>query len=319
MKKERTALVILAFAAIYIVWGTTYIAILFGLEGFPPFTLSAFRFVVAGLLLLGWCGLRGERLPSVRKWKVPVISGIVMLVGGSGLVTWSEQYVPSGQAAIVIATEPFLFLLLDKKRWSFYFSRKWVLAGLALGFSGIVLFFLFAATGHVAHAVTPFWKAIGISVLFVSAVLWVGGSLYAKGRTPQQVSNTLTTAQQLVAAGVFSAILSGLTGEWTHFSITAVSAKAWGGLLYLIVMGSIVAYLAFTWLLTIRPPALVSTHTYVNPVVAVLMGWFVAREPITPMQIGALFLILAGVMLVNKKPGTETRIKVQKSAVAATS
>src|SRR5215217_8351035 len=124
MKKENTALVVLAFGAIYIVWGTTYLAILFGLEGFPPFVLSAVRFAVAGLLLLGWCLLRGERLPERRQWKVPVVSGIVMLVGGSGLVAWAEQYVTSGQAAIVIATEPFLFLLLDKKQWSFYFSRK---------------------------------------------------------------------------------------------------------------------------------------------------------------------------------------------------
>jgi drug/metabolite transporter (DMT)-like permease len=154
--------------------------------------------------------------------------------------------------------------------------------------------------------------------LFVSAVLWVVGSLYAKSRTPQRISNTLTTAMQLVAAGIFSALLGGVTGEWYHFSIAAVSAKAWGGLLYLIVFGSIIAYLAFTWLLTIRPPAMVSTHTYVNPIVAVLMGWFIAREPITPIQIGALFLILAGVMLVNKKPGVVKKITVRDTAIATT-
>ena len=316
MKKESAALVVLAFAAIYIVWGTTYMAVLFGLESFPPFTLSALRFAVSGVLLLGWCLLRGERLPALRDWKVPVVSGIVMLVGGTGLVAWSEQYVPSGQAAIVIATEPFLFLLLDKKRWGYYFSRKWVPAGLLLGFSGIVLFFLFAATGHAGRVVAPYWKAIGIAVLFVSGILWAGGSLYAKNRNPEHISNTLTTAMQLVAAGLFSALLGGITGEWTHFAVAGITAKAWGGLLYLIVFGSIIAYLAFTWLLSIRPPALVSTHTYVNPVVAVLMGWFVAHEPITPMQVGALFLILAGVMLVNKKPSATEAVTVREPAVA---
>jgi drug/metabolite transporter (DMT)-like permease len=274
------------------------------------------RFSIAGLLLLGWCVLRGERFPALRDCKVPIISGIIMLVGGSGLVTWSEQYVPSSQAAIVIATEPFLFLLLDKKRWSFYFSRKWVPVGLVIGFSGMVLFFLFADTNHTGPEIAPLWKAIGITVLFISALLWVGGSLYARSRTPAHLSNTITTAIQLVAAGLFSALLAGLTGEGTHFNVVDISAKAWGGLLYLIIMGSIVAYLAFTWLLTIRPPALVSTHTYVNPVVAVLMGWFVAHETITSIQSGALFLILAGVMLVNKKPNTAKNVTANKPAVA---
>lgn len=311
MKKENTALVVLAFLAIYIVWGTTYVAILFGLEGFPPFLLSAFRFGIAGLLMLGWCVLRSERLPALRECKVPIIGGIIMLVGGSGLVTWAEQYVTSGQAAIVIATEPFLFLLLDKKRWAFYFTGKRIIAGLLLGFSGIVLFFLFAAAPAGRVVAAP-WKLIGYAVLFISALLWVGGSLYTKSRAPERLSNTSTTAVQLLAAGLFSALVGAGTGEWKLFSLTAVSAKAWGGLLYLIVMGSLVAYLAFTWLLSIRPPALVSTHTYVNPVVAVIIGWFVAHEPITPVQIGALFLILAGVMLVNKKSSPKEKVAVRK-------
>lgn len=302
MKKEPVALVVLAFLAIYIVWGTTYLAILFGLKGFPPFILSALRFGTAGLLLLVWCGLRGESLPAWRDCKVPCIGGIVMLVGGSGLVAWAEQYVTTGQAAIVIATEPFLFLLLDKKRWPQYFSGKRVVIGMLVGFAGIVLFFLFAKV-QAGETVTPVWKAVGYAVLAISTVFWVGGSLYSKSRTPKHLSNTVTTAVQLVAAGLFSALLGAATGEWRQFSFANVGAKAWGGLLYLIVMGSLVAYLAFTWLLSIRPPAIVSTHTYVNPVVAVVMGWFVAHEPITTVQAGALALVLAGVMLVNKPSG----------------
>jgi drug/metabolite transporter (DMT)-like permease len=316
MKKENAAVVVLAFGAIYIIWGTTYVAILFGLQGFLPFTLSALRFAVAGLMLLGWCLLRGEWLPALRDYKVPVVSGIVMLVGGTGLVAWSEQYVTSGQAAIMIAGEPFLFLLLDKKRWPYYFSGKRIIVGLLVGFSGIVLFFVFAAH-HVDTHVTPFWRVMGFIVLFLSGVLWAGGSLYAKDKTSRRSSNTMTTAIQLVAAGIFSALLGGIIGEWTHFSIAAVSAKAWGGLLYLIVLGSVVAYLAFTWLLSIRPPAVVSTHTYVNPVVAVVVGWLLAHETITALQIGALFLILTGVMLVNKKPEPSETVVVSK-AIAAT-
>ena len=317
MKKENPVIVFLAFAAIYIIWGTTYLAILFGLEGFPPFLLSAFRFAIAGLILLIWCLIRGERLPALRDYKVPVISGIVMLVGGTGLVAWSEQYVTSGQAAIMIAGEPFLFLLLDKKRWPFYFSGKRVLLGLLIGFSGIVCFFLFAAH-QAGKEVAPFWKAIGYAVLFFSGVLWAGGSLYSKNRTPSHLSNTLTTAVQLTAAGLFSALLSGAMGEWTHFSFAAVSVNAWLGLLYLMVFGSVIAYLAFTWLLSIRPPAIVSTHTYINPIVAVVVGWLMAHEPITHLQVGALFLILLGVMLVNKKSEISKKVAIPKPVVATT-
>jgi drug/metabolite transporter (DMT)-like permease len=314
MKKENKVLVVLAFGAIYIVWGTTYLAILFGLEGFPPFVLSTFRFILAGALMLGWCLAHGARMPALRDLWVPVVSGVVMLVGGSGLVTWAEQYVTTSQAAIMIATEPFLFLLLDKKRWGYYFSGKRVILGLLIGFSGIVLFFLFA-THQKSNVVPPYWKAVGYAVLFLSALLWVCGSLYAKSRTPAHISNTVTTAVQLVSAGLFSAVLAGATGEWTTFTLHGISAKAWGGVLYLVVMGSLVAYLSFTWLLSIRPPAVVSTHTYVNPVVAVVMGWLVAHEQITFLQVGALVLILGGVMLVNKNTVTE-KPATPKPAVA---
>lgn len=306
---------VLAFFAIYIIWGTTYVAVLFGLEGFPPFLLSAIRFSVAGMVLLGWCLMRGEQLPSLRDCKVPVAGGIIMLVGGSALIAWAEQYVTSGQAAIVVATEPFLFLLLDKKGWAFYFSGKRIMAGLLTGFIGILLFFLFAPHPTGA-AINPTWKAVGYVVLFTSAVLWVGGSLYSKRNMPQQISNTTATALQLIAAGLFCTLLSGVTGEWNAFSFAGVSAKAWGGLLYLMVMGSLVAYLAFTWLLSIRPPAIVSTHTYVNPVVAVLMGWAIAHERITAMQVAALLLILTGVMLVNKKSDSTETVTVREPAAA---
>lgn len=318
MKKKQKVWIVLAFAAIYVIWGTTYLAILFGLQGFPPFILSAFRFATAGVLILSYCLLRGEALPRWRDYKVPVLSGIVMLVGGTGLVAWSEQYVTSGQAAIMIAGEPFLFLLLDKKSWPFYFSGKRVLLGLLIGFSGIVLFFLFAAHPP-GNNVPALWKGIGYAVLFVSGLLWAAGSLYAKNRTPAHLGNTLTTAIQLIAAGVFSGLIGAMTGEWQHFSFAAVPVNAWLGLLYLMLMGSVVAYLAFTWLLSIRPAAIVSTHTYVNPVVAVVMGWFMAHEPITSVQVGALFLILIGVMLVNKSPGPATEISLATSVQATVS
>lgn len=296
----------LAFLAIYIVWGTTYLAILFGLDGFPPFLLSAIRFTVAGLLLIAWCIFKKKPLLPLKDLKVAVLSGIIMLVGGSGLVTWAEQYIASGQASIVIATEPFMFILLDKKRWPVYFSKKNIIPGLLLGFGGVVLFFLFAKS-NIASAVPVNLKIAGYVVLFVSGILWVLGSLYSKNHRNEMASNIVITAVQLLAAGIFSIILSALTGELISFSLSHVSIKAWGGLLYLIFLGSIVAYLAFTWLLTVRPPAQVSTHTYINPVVALFMGWWIANEPLTWMQLVAVGIILSGVLLTTKMNGEKVK------------
>ncbi|KAA2243212.1 EamA family transporter [Chitinophaga agrisoli] len=291
-------LVVLAFIAIYIIWGTTYMAIAFGLQGFPPFVLTAFRGIIAGTLLISWCLLRGEKLPSLAVIGNSSVSGILMLVGGTGLVTWAEQYVNSGYAAIIMATEPFFFVLLDKKQWGNYFSNRWVLTGLLVGFAGMLLFFHYTS-GSTQQTNDGAMLLIGNLVLLLGAILWVVGSLYAKNKIDHSHSNTLTTGLQLLAAGLFSGLTAAFTGEWSGFSIAAVPVAAWGGLLYLITMGSLVAYMAFTWLITIRPPALVSTHTYVNPVVAVFVGWIFANEQITWLQIMALLIILAGVLLTN--------------------
>lgn len=291
-------LVILAFLAIYIVWGTTYLAIIYGLKGFPPFLLSALRYLAAGAILLGWRLYRGEPIPSGPVLKVCAFSGILMLCGGSGLVAWAEQYVSSGQAAIIIASEPFWFLLLDRQRWGEYFSSRFIIIGLVIGFTGIVLFCGFTNTGE-GPAAGGAMQLAGYAVLLLSAVLWVTGSLYARNRLGNSASNTMTSAFQLLFAGMCSLLLSGGTGEWARFSFAAVPGQAWAGLLYLVTMGSLVAYLAFTWLITVRPPALVSTHTYVNPVVAVLMGWAFANEQFTGLQLLSLLVILVGVLFTN--------------------
>jgi drug/metabolite transporter (DMT)-like permease len=289
-------LVLLAFLAIYIVWGTTYLAIIYGLKGFPPFLLSAFRYLIAGTLLAGWCSIRGMKMPSGAIIKTCVISGLLMLIGGSGLVTWSEQYVGSGQAAIIIASEPFWFLLIDKKRWREYFSNWYIISGLIIGFAGIVLFFGFSGS---EPGVAANMQWMGYGVIILSAILWVVGSLYAENRQDNSASNILTVCIQLLAGGVGSLLISGVTGEFHRFSFTTVPLTAWAGLLYLVFMGSMVAYMAFTWLITVRPPALVSTYTYINPLIAVLMGWAFVNERFVPLQLLSMIIILAGVLLTN--------------------
>ena len=295
-KRAPALLVLLAFFAIYIVWGTTYLAIVYGLRGFPPFLLSALRYLIAGTLLAGWCKVRRQQMPSAATIKVCVISGLLMLIGGSGLVTWSEQYVGSGQVAIIIATEPFLFLLIDKKRWHQYFTNRLIIAGLLTGFIGIVLFFRFSGN---QPGIAAELQWLGYGIVMISTVLWVVGALYSENKLDGSTSNILKACIQLLAAGIGSTLISAFTGELKTFSFQTVPLPAWGGLFYLVIMGSLVAYMAFTWLITVRPPALVSTHTYVNPLVAVLMGWVFVNEQLSQMQLVAMFIILAGVLLTN--------------------
>jgi drug/metabolite transporter (DMT)-like permease len=307
-KSKEQVLVILAFIAIYFVWGTTYLAVIFALESFPPFLLSALRFGISGALLVGYCLLRREPLPSLRRMRIIAICGILMLVGGSGLVTWSEQYVFSGHAAVATATEPFIFLLFDRRRWRFYLSQRLIIAGLIIGFIGVVAFIALAPVQS-SDDVAPALKAAGYAVLFLSCVLWVGGSLYAKNSESRgdelEVSSAVIVSLQLISAGLFSLLLSLACGEFNKLSTMAITFNATAGLAYLTFMGSIVAFFSFMWLLTVRPPAQVSTHTYVNPVVAVFMGWWILHEPVNAAQLVAVGLILLGVLLTNLVKRTE--------------
>jgi drug/metabolite transporter (DMT)-like permease len=298
MKNTRPPgwLLAIAFTAIYFVWGTTYLANLFALKSLPPFIISCFRYLGAGIVLAIWIKFKRLPLPNRRTIKVLCISGILMLVGGSGIIVFAEQYIKSGYAAALVATEPLWFVLFDRKRWRLYFSNWLVLSGLILGFAGITLFAVFApagsaADGNLVHLI------MGTLMVSGSAILWVCGTLYADAHVPAGNSNITNTGIQLLAAGIFSGVIALARGEWSGFALGSVRMEAWAGWLYLVVMGSLVAYLAFTWLVTVQPPAIVSTHTFVNPVVAIVMGWLVADEHVTVKQIVALTIAFSGVVL----------------------
>ncbi|MBE7175944.1 MAG: EamA family transporter [Mucilaginibacter polytrichastri] len=288
-----------AFFGIYFIWGTTYLAALFGLDGMKPFVLCTLRYAIAGSILLGWSLFRGEKLRRDRAYlQTCAVSGILMLAGGTGLVIYAEQYVNSGEAAVIVATEPIFFLLFDYKRWRNYFSTPLILFGIMLGFGGVAMFSHYTEAPQ--HALKPGEsQATGIILLLLAAVFWVLGALYAKNRLSKGSSNTMNSSMQLLFAAVFCSIVAVPSGEWRSFDPLHTSARAWAGLLFLVIMGSLVAYMAYTWLLTIRPPALISTHTYVNPVVAIIMGWLLAGEKVAAMQLVSLVVILAGVLLVN--------------------
>ncbi|RFZ92263.1 EamA family transporter [Mucilaginibacter conchicola] len=293
-KTPSAFLVAFAFFAIYVVWGATYLAVIYGLKTIPPFILVGLRYAAAGLILMAWCKIKKEKLP---KWKYlwrHALSGTMMLVGGTGMIAWAEQYISSGQAAILVATEPLIFLLVDKKRWPEYFSNKYILSGLVIGFTGIFLFLKLGVT----ETNTSSMAIIASVVVIISALIWVLGSLITKDAKGDS-STVMNASVQLISAGIACAIIIAIKGEYIGFSFGKVSMESWGGLLFLIVMGSLVAYLSFIWLIGIKPPAVVSTHTYVNPVVAVLLGWLFINEPVNGQQLLCLLIILVGILLVN--------------------
>jgi len=300
MSDKTTApqwLITFAFANIFIIWGSTFLAVSFALQGFPPFLLSGLRFASAGLLLLGWRYAKGERISGMRAIARNAVPGILILSFGTSLVAWCEQYVSSSEAAIVGATGPFWFIAIDRRNWKKYFSSKSIAGGLVIGFAGLLLFFRGSMSAALQGNGSPI-RNIAFLVLAAASISWVLGSLFSKNY-PAQGSTALNTAQQLLAAATVCLLISGLRHEWQGFSFSKVPLAAWGGLLFLVIMGSVVTYLSYIWLLSVRPPALVSIHTYINPVVAVFAGWLLRGEGISNIQLLGLVVILSGVFLTN--------------------
>lgn len=311
-------LIPVAFANIYVIWGITFLAISFGLKGFPPFILSGFRFFVAGMLMLGYLLAKGEKANSFINWRKNAITGILILTGGTGLVAWGEQYVTASEAAIVIATGPFWFITIDKKNWKYYFSDKFIPIGLVIGFVGLILFLNGSVNSNASHANATASGSLRITafvVLAISSITWVLGSLYSK-ENPASHSTFMNIAQQLVTAGIASFAIALFRNEWSGFSLTGIPSSAWLGLLFLIFFGSIIAYLSYIWLLSVKPAALVSTHTYINPIVTVISGWIIVNQTINGNQLYGLSIILIGVLLINItkyfKLSKRSKVKIRK-------
>ncbi|HEY4147810.1 MAG TPA: EamA family transporter [Chitinophagaceae bacterium] len=297
-KEPSKALVIAAFAAVYILWGSTYLAIFIALDDIPPFLLVSVRFLIAGLVLYAWCRFKGEPAPSLKSFATISLGGIILLFGGTGGLIWSEQYLPPGLAAIVVATVPLWFVILDKYQWKYYFSNKLILFGLLIGFAGVVT--LFIGKGSSAYA-TPGdgnKQLISIIVLLFGSIFWALGSLYSKYRKVEG-SSSMKASVQMMAAGLVSFIPAFALGEQHHFAWNHLSSAAIASVLYLIIFGSLVGYIAYIWLLSVRPPSLVGTYAYVNPAVALLLSSLFGKELITGHKILALVIILAGVIIVN--------------------
>lgn len=296
-KNNIPLLVIISFATVYLVWGSTYFFILMALKGFPPMLLGAFRFLVAGTIMIFWSLLKGDKIFNLKNIKHAAISGTLMLFGGTGVVIWVEQVLPSALVAILVSAAPFWFVLLDRPMWNVSFRNRSTITGLIIGFVGIILLFgeklneIFSGvSGH---------KEIGAMLLILfGSLCWTAGSIFSKYKVTTG-SNTVNVGWQMFAAGIFFAISSFIIGEPKHFEWSSVSLSVWLSMWYLILFGSIAAYTAYIWLLQVRPSAQVSTYAYVNPVVAVLLGIFFANEKITSPQVLGLVIILGSVLLIN--------------------
>ncbi len=301
----------LALLALYIVWGSTYLAIRFTVETIPPFMSAGMRFLVSGGILLLWRRAAGDAMPTKRQWRSTAIVGLFLLLGGNGLVSYAEQFVTSGIAALIIGSIPLWLVLIEALRPGGIKPNWLALVGLLIGFGGI---FLLVGPTELTGA-TQILNPFGINALIAAAFLWSVGSIYSRNTEMPKSSLIATGAEMLVgSAGLF--LVSGLTGEWSNFSIATVTIKSWLGLAYLIAFGSMIGFVSYIWLLGNAPISLVATYAYVNPLVAVFLGAWLASETLNARIIVAALVIIGSVVLINRsKPG---KVKVIKHETVET-
>jgi drug/metabolite transporter (DMT)-like permease len=286
---------VLAFFVIYVIWGTTFFGVQLSLKSFPPFLLSALRLLIAGGALCVFCLFRKEPLPSRDEIVRHAGFGLIMFIGGIVAVVWAQQFISSSLASTIITT-PFWFVILDRSKWKFYFSSKWIPAGLLIGLSGVVLLMMFK-TGR-SGSESEMVQTMAVAAIVIGSFMWAATALYLtyKGST---ASVYVRTAIQMSSAGIVTLLISFFAGEFESFSMSTVRPDSAIALLYLGLISSMIGFLSFMWLISVLPPAIVSTYSYVNPLVATLLGWAFANEHISWLQLLALALILMGVFFVN--------------------
>lgn len=296
-QKQSPLLVILAFATVYIVWGSTYFFILQCVRHIPPFLVGFFRFVSAGILMLAWSLLKGEKVLDRTIIKHAIVSGVLLLFIGNGAVIWAEQVLPSSFAAVLVSAAPIWFVVLDKRNWKENLHSTSTIIGLIIGFLGVILLFSTEVKQALASSSNTGMMTGGLIVLIFGSISWAGGSLYSKYNSAG--GGHSKTAWQMLAGGLAFLPAAFITQEWKAFNVTGVPVATWLSLIYLIIFGSLLAYTAYVWLLGARPATQVSTYAYVNPVVAVLLGVFLAGEKVGWIQIIGLVIVLASVLLIN--------------------
>ena len=290
---------LLAFAAVYLVWGSTYLAIRFGVETIPPFILGGMRFLVAGLILVAVSRMRGAAAPTPAEWKSATISGVFMVVGGNGLVCWAELYVPSGLTALLVATVPLWLVAIARMGPDRERARPLEVAGLALGLVGVVVLVGGSGAEIGVGGATSNQVLMGALAIIAASLSWAVGSMYNR-RAALPSPPLYGTGLTMAAGGAALLLIALAVGEFGRFSPANVSVRSWVSLLYLTLFGSIVAFSAYMWLLRNVRPAAAGTYAYVNPVVALFLGWWLAAEAFTPPMLVGTAVIVAAVVLVQR-------------------
>ncbi|MBI4245061.1 MAG: EamA family transporter [Planctomycetes bacterium] len=280
-----------AFSIIYIIWGSTYLAIRYTVETLPPFLSSGIRFIISGAILYLWGFLRGQPSATFAQWRSAAIVGLFLMVCGNGALNWSEQHIPSSLASILISTNPFWFVVIES-----VLEKKWpnikVVAALIAGFFGVILL-----SNDLGENNNPLYFT-GIIVIMISSIFWAVGSIYSK-RADLPKSSILSTAMAMLTGGIFSAIVGLSAGEYQQFSMINLQTKSVIALIYLIIFGSLIAFVAYFWLLRVVSPTKVSTCVYVNCVIAVILGWSVGGEELSTRTILAALIIIGSVIIVT--------------------
>lgn len=286
------ARLLLAFAAVYIVWGSTYLGMAVAVQTIPPFLMAAARFLIVGPLMIGIARWQGEALPPAAQWRTGFLAGGIMLIGGNGLVSWAQQTVPTGIASLIVGTTPLWMVMLD---WAFFQGprpNRGVLLGLALGLVGIGVLVAPRAAGQ-PLAYDP-W---GLLALAAVPVCWVTGSLYGR-RAPHSSHPLMNAGVQQLGGGIALLAASLALGEPARFNLAGVSLESALAVLYLIVFGSGIGFTSYMYLLQHTTPARTATYAYVNPVVAVFLGWLVLRETLHENTLIAGAIIVCAVALI---------------------
>jgi len=292
--RPSPAKIVLAFAAVYILWGSTFLGIRLAIETLPPFIMAAARFSLAGAILLVWAVLKGERfIPSFQMWRRALVIGGLLLLGGNGGVTWAEKYVPTGLAALMVSTEPLWVVILN---WVLTRQRpnSRVLLGVLIGFVGVAMLVGdgLRSNGHSRLSL------ISGGVVLAAAFSWAAGSVYSN-RRPLGVSTLMAAGMQMLSGGVLLFLFALAVGDVQRLNLSQASWTSIGAFFYLLVLGSLVGFTAYSWLLNNVTPARAATYAYVNPVIAVFLGWLVAGEPLTKQVLIAAAIIIGSVILIT--------------------
>lgn len=289
---SKTALC-LAFAAIYLIWGSTYLGIRVAVETMPPFLMAGMRFALAGTLVFGFLRIRGAAWPTAAQWRDQAVVGIFLLLGGNAIVSWSELKTPSGITSLILGASPLIMVILDWLRPRGSRPTLALALGVGVGIAGIAL--LLGPEAIPAGYRPP---PIYLAALFISSISWWTGSLYSK-HVSTGTPLLMASAMQMLCGSACILLIGFILGEGRGFHIETVTTRSWMAFVYLVIVGSVVAFPVYVWLLEHATPAKVSTCAYVNPVVAIFLGWLVLGEPLNVRILLATAVIIGAVAIIT--------------------